>query len=368
MVWHIKKQDIPLLAIGAKMLACGGGGNTKTVQQLLLSIMGEEDTISVKALTELEDEWIAAVGIMGSTILYDESIPSGQEGVQVLKHYESTVQKKVQALIPVEIGGVNALTPLVTAFQHKLPIVDGDGMGRAFPELKMTTFHLSDIPLSPIVLGTHEGHTYIDRSDIKDTLQEVEEFIGKNGGYVHFLCFAASGKKIRTSMIPGSLHLAYRLGKVVSEYLPAKQKILEMNAVFENSIYGKPIQIISGMVAEVERWFEKDSLIGRFLIDGRSAFSNRRIQIEFKNEYFSIKENEYLCTTPDLILVLNNETLTPYNVSEIQAGHSVVVFAVPAPSILRTKEMLEQVGPEKFGIGIPYDPLQGGEFDDETWN
>jgi len=37
-------------------------------------------------------------------------------------------------------GGSNALIPLVCALQLGLPVVDGDGMGRAFPELQMDSF------------------------------------------------------------------------------------------------------------------------------------------------------------------------------------------------------------------------------------
>ncbi|MFB5195321.1 DUF917 domain-containing protein [Neobacillus sp. KR4-4] len=368
MSWQIKKQDIPLLALGAKILSCGGGGDTKTIQSLLMSIMTNKDSITVKSITDIEEEWIVAVGIMGSTILYDENIPSGQEGVQVLDVYESTSQTKVDALIPIEIGGVNALTPLVTAVMKNLPVVDGDGMGRAFPEISMTTFHLSDIPLSPFVLQTHDESTLIDGLEDIDNIAELaKEFIVRNGGYAHFLCYAATGRKMKTSMVPGSLNLIHRLGTAVKKNTQISRKIEEMHRVFENSIYGKPLEIISGVVSEVNRWFEKGSLIGKLVIDGLSVFSNKRIEIEFKNEFISIKEDQYICTTPDLILVLNEENLFPYNVSEIQAGHSVIIFALPAPTILRTKEMLELVGPQNFDLTISYKPLPG-ELDHETGN
>ncbi|PLR79936.1 DUF917 domain-containing protein [Bacillus canaveralius] len=367
MSWQIKKQDIPLLAIGAKILSCGGGGNTKTVQNLLMSIMSDEDAIVVKTISDLVDERVVAVGIMGSTILYDEHIPSGREGVQVLEVYESTHGTKVDALIPIEIGGVNALTPLVTAVLKNLPVVDGDGMGRAYPELSMTTFHLSGIPVAPLVLQTDDENMFIEDVDtIQSTTELAKDFMVRNEGFAHLLCFAANARKIKTSMIPGSLKLIHRLGVAVKKDTLKSQKIEEISAVFENSIYGKPNLVISGVVSGVNRWFEKGSLVGRLIVEGRFSSSNKRIEIEFKNEFISIKEEEqYVCTTPDLILVLNEENLLPYNVSEIQAGHSVIVFAVQAPNILRTKEMLELVGPENFDLAVSYKSLPG-EFDYET--
>jgi DUF917 family protein len=368
MSWQIKKQDIPLLAIGAKMIASGGGGNTKTIQSLLMSMMKENDVIPVKSISDIEDEWIAGTGMMGSTVLYNENIPSGVEGVQALKVYESIVQRKVDALISVEIGGINALAPLVIAVQTHLPVVDGDCMGRAFPEIFMTTFYLHQIPITPLVLQTHDvTETIQGIHDIQSTAEKVKDFISSNGGYIHFVGFGATARKIKTSMIPGSLHLIYRLGTTINKEISISQKIEEISAVFENSLYGKPLEIISGVVTDVSRWFEKESLIGKLTVDGRSSFSNKRVEIEFRNEFISIKENQYICTTPDLILVLEDENLFPYSVSEIQAGLSVIILAVPAPNILRTKDMLEFVGPENFGLAVSYKPLQGDRHH-EAWN
>ncbi|MDN3015511.1 DUF917 domain-containing protein [Paenibacillus sp. BSR1-1] len=368
MTWQIKKQDIPLLAIGAKLIGCGGGGNLLTIQNLLLSMMKEDDTITVKTLADLEDEWVVGTGMMGSTVFYNERIPSGEEESQALQLYENSVQQKAEAVISVEIGGVNGLAPILTAFLNHLPVVDGDYMGRAFPEISMTTFHLNQNSISPLVLLAEETRTIIQRvEDIQLVSETAKDFMMKNGGNVHFAGFGAKASKVKASMIPGSLYLIFRLGKALTKELRVSEKMEEMMAVFDNSLYGKPIPIISGVVSEVSRWFESESLIGKFAVDGQSSFSNKKVEIEFRNEFISIKEKNYICTTPDLILVLDAEKLSPYNVSEIQRGLSVIILAVPAPNILRTKEMLEYVGPRNFNLAVSYQPLQG-EHHDEAWN
>ena len=48
------------------------------------------------------------------------------------------------ALISNEIGGSNSLEPLIPAAITGLPVVDADGMGRAFPEIQMKTFFEAD--------------------------------------------------------------------------------------------------------------------------------------------------------------------------------------------------------------------------------
>ncbi|MEH7342400.1 DUF917 domain-containing protein [Bacillus sp. JJ1532] len=362
MVWQLRKSDIPILSLGAKVLACGGGGDTKTIEALLKSIMREDDFISVKTISDLENEWVVVAGTMGSPILFNEAIPSGQEGIQALKIYETITQKNVGALISGEIGGVNALVPLVIAIQTDLPVIDGDGMGRAFPELIMTTFHLSNIPLSPMVLHAHDSNRVIYDSESNSFNSELaKEFIQKNGGHAHFIGYGSKGREMKIAMIPGTLNLIFRLGTVLYEESHLSNKIQDITNVFENSIYGKPQMIICGVVSEVQRWFENETMVGKFIIEGRSSFSNRRIEIEFKNEFISIKEDQYICTTPDLILVLNDENLFPYSVPEIQQGLSVFIFGVPSPNVLRTKDMLNVVGPESFGLSCTYKPFEGGD-------
>ena len=49
---------------------------------------------------------------------------------------------RMAALISAEIGGAKSMEPVITAAQGGLPVIDGDGMGRAFPEVQMTTFFI----------------------------------------------------------------------------------------------------------------------------------------------------------------------------------------------------------------------------------
>ena len=44
-------------------------------------------------------------------------------------------------MISAEIGGCNSFEPLVTGARVGLPVLDADGMGRAFPELQVCHLH-----------------------------------------------------------------------------------------------------------------------------------------------------------------------------------------------------------------------------------
>src|SRR5690606_9901850 len=60
-----------------------------------------------------------------------------------------------------EIGGGNSTTPLYVASRLGIPIVDCDGMGRAYPELQMVTHTIYGISATPMVMCDERGNTVI---------------------------------------------------------------------------------------------------------------------------------------------------------------------------------------------------------------
>ena len=64
-----------------------------------------------------------------------------------------------------------------------------------------------------------------------------------------------------------------------------------------------------------------------------------------------------LCTVPDLICILEQETATPINTELLRYGFRVVVVGFPAPAQLTSAQALQVVGPQAFGYDMPYRPL-----------
>ena len=65
-----------------------------------------------------------------------------------------------------EIGGANSIKPLTVGAELNIPIVDADGMGRAFPELQMFLPFVYGSPPYPAAVGNEKGDvaavTYVD--------------------------------------------------------------------------------------------------------------------------------------------------------------------------------------------------------------
>ena len=63
--------------------------------------------------------------------------------------------------ISIEAGGLNSTTPFVVAASSGIPLVDADGMGRAFPEIQMVTPTLYGVSATPMAIADEKGNTAV---------------------------------------------------------------------------------------------------------------------------------------------------------------------------------------------------------------
>ena len=129
-------SSLHALARGCAVLGAGGGGDTYLA--LLQALQATEDygPVALVDLDELpDDELIMPCGGIGAPTVSIEKIENGDEGERLRDHLEGLTGRRVAALMAGEIGGGNGLVPVAWAARMGLPVVDADGMGRAFPEV-----------------------------------------------------------------------------------------------------------------------------------------------------------------------------------------------------------------------------------------
>ncbi len=81
--------------------------------------------------------------------------------MNAFRQLEKVLGRKIDAVLCGEAGGINSTTPFVVAAASGLPLVDGDGMGRAYPELQMETFGLHGVSATPMVLCDDKGNSLV---------------------------------------------------------------------------------------------------------------------------------------------------------------------------------------------------------------
>lgn len=91
--------------------------------------------------------------------------------------FANTPDRQICAVVSCEIGGLNAMEPLVVGAMCGLPVVDADGMGRAFPELQMYSPSIYGGQLSPCCLTDEMGDsvsvTHVDSAKQQEDFMRV---------------------------------------------------------------------------------------------------------------------------------------------------------------------------------------------------
>ncbi len=187
------------------------------------------------------------------------------------------------ALIAAEIGGANAMAPIITAALAGLPVIDGDGMGRAFPEVQMTTFAIYGD-------GSREGLTaiaddkgnvvvirkYIDVRWLERFARTIVVDMGAGAG--------AAGAPmpmefVRRAAIPNTVTQALEIGHTVLNARAKRQNVVERVV---DVTRGKLFFI--GKIVDVARELKGGFVRGQANLSGLDQWAGSQARIAIQNE------------------------------------------------------------------------------------
>ena len=165
-------ENIDYLAIGAAVLGAGGGGDPYLGKLMAKQALLEKGEIPLLDPDDIpDDELVIPSAMMGAPAVMLEKLPNGGEPEAAFRAVESSFGRKAYAVLPIEAGGINSCIPVYTAAKLGLPLVDADGMGRAFPEIQMVTYTIGGVSASPMVCCDEKGNkvliTYLFDKDIE---------------------------------------------------------------------------------------------------------------------------------------------------------------------------------------------------------
>ncbi|WP_047983220.1 DUF917 domain-containing protein [Ornithinibacillus californiensis] len=352
----IGKQEIEDIAVGAALLGTGGGGDPYIGKLMALQAVEEFGPIKLITVDEVPDDaLVVPSAMMGAPTVMVEKIPSGNEALVAFEALQNYLGKEIYATMPIEAGGVNSLLPLALAAKLGLPVVDADGMGRAFPELQMVTFYLDGVSATPMVLSDEKGN-----SSILNTVNSVwAERIARvatveMGGSTQLSIYPMDGKTVKESSIHNTLLLEENIGKAIRE---AKQN--NLNPITEVLKLTNGHSLFTGKVSDIDRKTETGFARGMATIEGMEGNQGETLYLYFQNEHLLAKtDDKVLCITPDLIAVLDADTGLPITTEGLRYGARCVVVGLPADAKWRTEKGIETAGPRYFGYDLDYTPLE----------
>ncbi|XP_052818306.1 uncharacterized protein LOC128244331 [Mya arenaria] len=404
--WILSEYDVACLEIGAGIMGCGGGLNPHIGKLIALQALRNGKKIRVVSpkrflkTIDADKDLIVPLILMGAPLIYYEKLISGNEtsgalqclqdlydvgsyntstgalenpcqthvkGNQDISYIDdytysngnsrnTTVGgKRIVAIMTVEIGGMNCLDSLVAGAELGLPVLDCDGMGRAFPEIQMFTPFIYGCKPYPATLADDKGRRAVvlnvDSSKrLENHFRNVCVEMGCSGGVV---MSHLKKDEVEKYAVKHTISHAWRIGDTVLRARAA---------------HVSPIQAV--LQAENGKFLLYGFNRGKIVIDGLDSYECHSFSIEFQNEFLIAREHSHddtkvLACVPDLITMMDADTAQPIPTEEVRFGMRVAVIAMRVDPLMSSEEALKVVGPQAFGLSddVKYVPL--GDFQDK---
>lgn len=352
----LNAQAIEDIATAAPILGTGGGGDPYVGKLMALQAIEDYGPVTLIDVDEVPDDaLIVPSAMMGAPTVLVEKIPNGEEPFWAFELLKNYLGKDIYATISIEAGGLNSMIPLALAARLNLPVVDADGMGRAFPELQMVTFTLEGVSSTPMSICDEKGNKMLMQTITNKWSERLARTATvEMGGSTMIAIYPMLGKQLKEGSVRRTLTLAESIGKAIREAGHKNEnpldKILELT-------HGH--LLFKGKIIDVQRRTIGGFARGNAYFDGIDEYKGKKMEIEFQNENLVARvDDEVVASVPDLISVLDPDTGKPITTEMLKYGYRGLIIGIPCNEKWRTKEGLDLVGPKYFGYDIDYIPIE----------
>lgn len=352
-------EEVEDLILGATIMGTGGGGDPVEGIKLLKEALEKGLEITVVDLDEVPGDSIIVspyyVGTIAPTARTRKPVKISNAIEEAFKIMSRILGKKISAIIPTELGGFNTAIAIRIASELGLPVVDGDLLGRAAPELHQNTVHIFDIPMYPSVLVTETGNIviiekYADIDDYESMARYLSLLAGKFVAVVDTPLTIENAKKV---IVRKTISLCMRLGKAVRN---ARSSGRDPVKAIVDILDGW--KIFEGIVTRYDWKDEGGFLVGETVVKGISSYENKILRTWIKNEHIMAwLDGEPIVMPPDLIIFVRDSG-EPITNTMLKVGDKVHVLATKAPEIWITPKGLQLFGPKHFGFNYEYIPVE----------
>jgi len=355
-VTKLDSRDYRSLFVGSAFFACGGGVPYEHSISLMHSSARGTSTDLVSLDDFSPDDWLCTVYAIGAS---GHGRKQYESFLLAIKCLEEHLGAKIKGVIPGEIGSeINAVW---VANQKNIALVDADMVGgRAVPEEQMDIYGLYNVPTTPVIIVNDQGDMIVvkvahDSSKLENVYRA---FAVASGGYCYIASRPISQAKAKALLPSKTVSMAISTGRQI---LACKTELQLIDVLQESC--GARLLAAGNIVANTPN-DAPGFLSGVVRISGSTAFRGKVFEVHYKNENIILLcDDKYVCSVPDLISVVDAESLMPVANSSLHVGSNVLVFGTPALPIWRTPKGIAILGPAQFGFDHEYKPIG---FEDKT--
>lgn len=349
--------EIEDMALGAALLGAGGGGDPYIGKLVAINAVRECGPVTMLDPEEVPDDaLVVPMAMMGAPTVLSEKAIGGNEYKTLYDMVSRFYGKEIYALMPIEAGGVNSMIPIAAAARLGLPLVDADGMGRAFPELQMVTFTIGGVSATPMALTDEKGNSVIFDTITNKWTEELARAVTMScGGSVSVCLYIVDGKTLKEYAVKNIMTRSEQLGRAIRTLKPVAGGTPE-EAFFRAT---ESFKLFKGKIVDVLRETRKGFNFGKVVLEGLGEDRGRQAYVEFQNENLvAAVDGEIVATVPDLISLVDSETFIPVTTDALKYGKRVLVVGLKCFELWRTPKGLELVGPRYFGCDTDYIPVE----------
>ncbi len=364
----INPADQDALLRGLELMGTGGGGTVEFGRAIMDNDFRRGRSYTLVGLDEVPpDALVVSGGIMGSVKELDDTSPAeivqnwedSFEALSALEAMERHLGRKVDYLIPFELGGLNTPVILSLGSRAGIPVVDADGVGRAAPETQMTSFIGHGVQLTPMPLVDQTGNTVVvQKAQSPFFPDEVGRFIvARAGGMGANAHYPMSGAEMARAAIPGTISFSLRLGRKLERITDPEA----VSSLLADELNGQAC--FTGRAEELHEVEATGFFVQRALLKGTGRYAGHSMELLIKNEFMMASlDGQVGCVFPDLILVVNDRGRGTMS-AELARGDLVHIVVAPCHPRLRqaAKSALgkEALSPARFGAeGVSYRPVE----------
>jgi DUF917 family protein len=355
--FSVSAKDMEAIALGGAFLGTGGGGDPYIGKLMAQAAINQHGPVRVMSADDVPDDALCVpVCMMGAPTVMLEKLPNGDEARQALQKLEAFLVRKADALICIEAGGLNSTIPFAVAAATGLPLIDGDGMGRAFPELQMVSFTMHGISATPMVIADEKGNSSVISAISNHWTERLARVQAvEMGGAALVALYPMSGAQMKRGILRSTISLIKEIGETIASEKKANRNPGNALAV---RLGGK--KLFTGRVIDIDRRTEGGFARGRATFKGIDSDEGQTFTVDFQNEFLiaADQDSKLLAVTPDLICALDADGGLPVTTEQLRYGLAVSMIGLPCADQWTTPEGLDIVGPGYFGYQHHYVPLR----------
>jgi uncharacterized protein len=352
----IGADDVPAMYEGAKFYSPAvGDTNRSSLTSWLSGLLERNGPVPLRRVESVAPETpCVSVCVLGSGSAMADLPPAGDEFTSAVRQIERLQGVRFAAVYPLAAATVSALVAVVAASQLGVPLLDADGMGRAFALIHHTSMHLAGVSLTPVVAFGPTGESVlveVPSGPRADRLLRAN--VDTLGGWAALAAYPTTAGTLRHAALPGTMSRIANVGRLLLERTDPDLLVGRLAAITGCR------RVARGRIVELEHLSRLSDVTipahPSSLVVEETGGLGRQLRIELRSEIVAVfADGALIAGAPDLMCLVDVSRGALATLDSLEPGDLVDILVTPADAVWYSPEGMEMVGLASHGIPLEH--------------